>query len=170
MVRMGGGNQATKKTTTTKKTSTKKASAKKEAAPVVEKKNYTHLIIEYLAEGVSSVEKMVKQYKMKPSVVRRAAKELHKTHPEKADLFIAWVEKNYPISRGKTEPSVGETRRYSAQQVKNKKTGKPGPVFARVPLGPLGVTRSGDVDITFDVDEIRIRRVKDDAKAKSKGG
>lgn len=144
MVRMGGSSQ-------TKTSTKKKATPAKAAKPTkpVEKKNYTHLIIEFLAEGTSAVEKMMKEHKMKPSVARRAAKELHKTHPEKADLFIAWVEKNYPLSRGKTEPQPGETRTYSAQQVKNKKTGKPGPVFARTPLGPLGITRKDDVDITF---------------------
>jgi len=131
----------TKKEAGAKKT---KATASK-AAPT----NYLHLMIDYLADGISSVEKRVQKEDIKASVVRRAAEELRKSHPEKSDIFLAWVEKHFPDStiRGKEPPRTGETRDYKAQQVKG------GTPFLRLNLSVLGIKKGEGVRVEFDNDK-----------------
>ena len=163
------GNSATakkkataKKTTkkaTAKKSSTKKASKKtspKKVAPVEDKKKitYSDVIIEFLAEGLNAVQRYIKANSVTPAVVRRASDELMGTHPEKGELFAAWVRQDYPTGRGKTAPQLGEVREFKAQQVdtkdkKTKKVIKEGTPFSRIPLEPIGVKRGQHIMVEF---------------------
>lgn len=136
---------------TTKKTTSKKASKKTGSKNSALKKaptNYLHLIIDYLADGISAVEKRVQKEGIKASVVRRAAEELKKSHPDNADLFVAWLDKNYPDTiRGKEPPKAGEIRDYKAQQVKK------GVPFLRLNLSVLGIKKGEGVRVEFDNDK-----------------
>jgi len=53
-------------------------------------------------------------------------------------------EENQSGNRGRTAPTVGSTRNYSAQQVK---TGGP---FLRLPLDTLGAEKSQDMQVSFE--------------------
>lgn len=58
-----------------------------------------------------------------------------------------------PGSRGRTPPAAGDSRPYKAQCAPDD-----GTIFARIPLGPLGVKKGGIIQVDFTKDSIRIHR------------
>jgi hypothetical protein len=125
----------------------KKAAAKKGTT-------YKDVIIMFLAEGLSLVEKNVESGKVTVSAVRKAAAELKDTFPERADLLSAFADKVQPVStgRGRSPPKPGDDRDYKAQKIGDNEP------FLRLPLGVLGVKKGQSVTVRFQADRLMVTK------------
>lgn len=66
---------------------------------------------------------------------------------ELTDLRQEFIDaKGEPGQKGRKAPTLGETRTYNAQKIKD------GDTFIRLPLSPLGVAKGGKVSVTFNRD------------------
>lgn len=136
----------------------KKAKAKAKKTSVKRKKvddksiTYKDVIIMFLAEGLSLIEKNVKDSKVKVGAVRRAARELKASFPDRADLLSAFADKIQPVhsGRGRTQPKAGDERDYKAQ-----KLGENGP-FLRLPLSVLDAKKGQLVTVRFQADRLTV--------------
>ena len=106
----------------------------------------------FLAEGLSLIEKNVKDSKVKVSAVRRAARELKASFPERADLLSAFADKIQPVhsGRGRTQPKAGDERDYKAQKLGDNEP------FLRLPLSVLGVKKGQLVTVRFQADRLTV--------------
>lgn len=138
------------------KKSAKKSAARRQPTRNQSSSKYYHIIIDYLAEGISAVKRRAEQENIPASILRRAAKEVEQTHPNHAANLVSWVNENYPAGdgvRGKTSPSVGEERAYKAQQVKDSKP------FIRLGLETIGIRKGQKVRVKFETkDRIVVER------------
>lgn len=108
--------------------------------------------IAYLMEGTDGVEKLMDAGQVSKPTIRRALKKFHETGNTPVD-FERWVaERVGPIGRGRSAPSIGETRSYKVQQIKNT-----GP-FLRLPLDSLEIPKGGVVRVRFEGDQIVVTR------------
>ena len=108
--------------------------------------------IAFLMEGVNGVQKLVSDGKVSKPTIRRALRKFHEQGNTPVD-FERWVAENVgPIGRGRSAPSVGETRSYKVQQIKNT-----GP-FLRLPLDSLGINKGGVVRVKFEDGKIVVTR------------
>jgi hypothetical protein len=108
--------------------------------------------IAYLMEGVTGVQHLMEQGKVSKPTIRRALRKFHEQGNTPAE-FERWVaEKVGPIGRGRSAPSVGETRSYKVQQIKNT-----GP-FLRLPLDSLGIKKGGVVRVKFEDGKIVVSK------------
>lgn len=113
---------------------------------------YKDVIILFLSEGLSAVEKQVEAGKLKPATVRRAAEDLKTTAPSHAESLLAFVDKVKPPrqGRGRPSPQAGDNRDYKAQKIG---THEP---FLRLPLGALGVKKGQVVTVRFSEDRLTV--------------
>ena len=137
MVRVSNAKKAPKKKTAPprrkKVEAEKKVSTESSKKPVA--KDYKDLAMAYLAGGNSAVEKMVEEFNMKPTVIRKSAAHVEAEYPDRADMFTKFVEKHYPEGKhGRASPVDGEVRDYRPQQIKSG-----GGPFLRLPLDILDV-------------------------------
>jgi hypothetical protein len=108
--------------------------------------------IAYLMEGVDGVENLMKSGKVSKPTIRRALRKFHESGNTPVE-FERWVaEKVGPIGRGRSAPTIGETRSYKVQQIKNT-----GP-FLRLPLDSLKIKKGGVVRVRFENDQIIVTR------------
>ncbi len=106
----------------------------------------------YLTEGLVAVEDMVAEGKVSKDTLRRALRRFHE-QGHAADEFERFVAENAgPIGRGRTPPSVGDTRSYKVQQIKGT-----GP-FLRIPVDSLDVDKGGVVRVRFEDNKIVLSR------------
>lgn len=104
--------------------------------------------IAYLLGGIEQV----KALDASRSVLIKALKELQ-AQGRKVDSL---EEHLGVVGRGRTGPSVGDTREYKAQQVTTEQgEGLP---FIRLPLAPLGVAKKDKVRVLFHADKIVVSR------------
>jgi len=111
---------------------------------------YKDVIIMFLAEGLSLVEKNVEIGRVTVNAVRRAAKDLQASFPERAETLSAFAEKVRPVhtGRGRSQPVPGDERDYKAQ-----KLGKNEP-FLRLPLSVLDVKKGQLITVRFAADRL----------------
>jgi len=105
------------------------------------------VIVEVMMNGVGVIEKLIEANRVSIEIVRKANRLLKEKYPQKADLLDGWLAKHYPVTpggRGRTNPVVGDTRSYSAQQLKGQ-----GETFLRLNLATLEVAKGESVDVTF---------------------
>lgn len=108
--------------------------------------------IAYLMEGVDGVEKLMHAGQVSKPTIRRALRKFHETGTAPAE-FERWVaERVGPIGRGRSAPSIGETRSYKVQQIKNT-----GP-FLRLPLDSLAINKGGVVRVRFEDNKIVVTK------------
>lgn len=108
--------------------------------------------IAFLMEGTGGVEKLVTEGKVSKPTIRRALRKFHEQGNTPVE-FERWVAENVgPIGRGRSAPSVGETRSYKVQQIKNT-----GP-FLRLPLDSLKINKGGVVRVKFEDGKIVVTR------------
>lgn len=108
--------------------------------------------IAYLMEGIGGVEKLMESGQVSKPTIRRALKKFHETGAVPAE-FERWVaERVGPIGRGRSAPSIGETRSYKVQQIKNT-----GP-FLRLPLDSLAINKGGVVRVRFEDNKIVVTK------------
>jgi hypothetical protein len=144
----------TKNTKLPKKTAKKAKSGKTARKTKNEKTTYKDVIIMFLAEGLSLVEKNVEMGKVSVSAVRKAAADLQGQFPERADLLQAFAEKVQPVSlgRGRTPAKIGDERDYKAQKIGE---GEP---FLRLPLSVLGVKKGQILTVRFQADRLTVAK------------
>ena len=108
--------------------------------------------IAYLMEGIEGVEKLMESGQVSKPTIRRALKKFHETGTVPAE-FERWVaERVGPIGRGRSAPTIGETRSYKVQQIKNA-----GP-FLRLPLDSLHIDKGAVVRVRFEDDRIVVTK------------
>lgn len=108
--------------------------------------------IAYLLDGISGVEKLVGTRKNAGIILKRALKEL-KGQGRNVETLESYVNERHGNSgRGRAMPSVGEERKYRAQQIGD------GGTFLRLPLTPIGVKKGGVVKVRFEADRIIVTK------------
>lgn len=143
--------KSSKKSATRKKKVTSTAADESEDTKTDPKVIYKDIEIAYLAEGLSAVQKLIEEQRVKAGTVRRAAKELAAKYPDKADMLRKFVENNFPETiRGRLPPVDGDEREYKAQQVKN------GAPFLRLPLDVINVKKGQIARVRFTADKIEV--------------
>ncbi len=130
-----------------------KATKKKAAAKAQKRLSYKDVQIAYLADGVSAVEKLLKDGKTSRAAVRKALEALRQQGAAAATLDD-FVKTHIGSSgrRGRSAPLVGSDRTYRAQKLE---TGSP---FVRLPLDALGVKKGGLVTVRFERDRIIVSK------------
>jgi len=114
--------------------------------------SFKDIQIAYLLDGVRAVEKLVAGRKTASVGLRRALREL-KEQGRNTDALESYISERYGSGgRGRSLPTVGDERRYKAQQIKT------GGAFLRLPLAPLGVRKGGSVRVRFESGKIVISR------------
>ena len=114
--------------------------------------SFKDIQIQYLLDGISGVEKLLQGRKNPGAILRRALRVL-KEQGRAVDALESYVEEKFGAGgRGRSMPSVGEERRYKAQQIKT------GGAFLRLPLAPLGVKKSGLVRVRFEADRVVVMK------------
>jgi len=127
--------------------------ASKKSAPKRQVVSFKDLQIAYLLGGIAGVEKLVAGRKNAGPMLRRALKEL-KGQGRGTETLEAYINtKHGAAGRGRSMPTVGEERRYKAQQIGD------GGSFLRLPLSPIGVKKGGVVKVRFEADRVIVTRV-----------
>ena len=115
--------------------------------------SFNDLQIAYLLDGIAGVEKLVADKKNAAPILKRALKEL-KGQGRNVETLETYVnEKHGTSGRGRAMPSIGEERRYKAQQIAD------GGTFLRLPLTPIGVKKGGVVKVRFEADRVIVTKV-----------
>ena len=106
--------------------------------------------IGYLMNGVSYVERIHKNGKASPAIIRRAYVHLHGTGSRGATTLGKWIQDNLGGigTRGRSSPRAGQQRSYKVQEIK---TGDP---FLRLPLRSMSVNKGEDLVVQFEQDHI----------------
>jgi hypothetical protein len=115
--------------------------------------SYKDLQIVYLSDGVSAVEKLMKDGKASRAAVRKALDALRQQGAAAATLDDFVKTHIGQGRRGRSAPLVGTDRTYRAQKLA---TGSP---FLRLPLEALGVKKGGLVTVRFERDRIVVSKV-----------
>lgn len=105
--------------------------------------------------GVEEVRRLYAENLVSAVVISRAANELASRNVEGVSALnelVSEIAPKHAGRRGKQAPTVGETRGYKAQAVKNS-----GP-FMRLPLDTLGIGKGDKVNVKFDNDQIVVTR------------
>lgn len=109
--------------------------------------------IEYLMNGVHSIERLHQDGKASTATIRRALTNLRNGGREVSQLE-QWVQENLGVgTRGRTAPQAGQERIYRAQQIKTS-----GP-FLRLPLSALNINKGQVVSVRFEQDQIVVSKV-----------
>ena len=115
--------------------------------------SFKDIQIAFLLDGISGVEKLIAGRKSAGVVLRKALRDL-KDQGRSVEALQAYVDAHFSSSgRGRSMPSIGEERKYKAQQIKT------GGAFLRLPLHPLGVKKGGSVRVRFETDRIVVTKV-----------
>ncbi len=130
-----------------------KATKKKAAAKPAKRLSYKDVQIAYLADGVSAVEKLLKDGRTSRAAVRKALEALRLQGAAAATLddFVK-SQLGSTGRRGRSAPLVGSDRTYRAQKLE---TGSP---FVRLPLDALGIKKGGLVTVRFERDRIIVSK------------
>jgi hypothetical protein len=115
--------------------------------------SYKDIQIIYLSEGVSAVDKLMKEGRVSRGAVRKALDALRQAGASAATLDDFVKTHIGQGRRGRSAPLVGTERTYRAQKLE---TGSP---FLRLPLEALGVKKGGIVTVRFDRDRIIVSKV-----------
>jgi hypothetical protein len=108
--------------------------------------------IAYLLNGICSIEELHSHGKASTTTIRRALVHLRSGGRE-VSQFESWVNDNLIIGiRGRAAPKAGQERVYRAQQIKTS-----GP-FLRLPLAALKVLKGDDVQVSFEQEQIIVKR------------
>jgi hypothetical protein len=115
--------------------------------------SYKDVQIAYLADGVSAVEKLLKDGRTSRAAVRKALEALRLQGAAAATLddFVK-SQLGSTGRRGRSAPLVGSDRTYRAQKLE---TGSP---FVRLPLDALGIKKGGLVTVRFERDRIIVSK------------
>ena len=131
-----------------------KASKKPKGSPRAGKRlSYKDIQIAFLSDGVSAVEKLLKDGRASRGAVRKALDALRQQGAAAATLDDFVKTHIGQGRRGRTAPLVGTDRTYRAQKLS---TGSP---FLRLPLEALGVKKGGLVTVRFERDRIVVTKV-----------
>jgi hypothetical protein len=132
----------------------KAATKKAKAAPKTGKRlSYKDIQIADLADGVSAVERLMKEGRASRAAVRRALDALRQQGAAAATLDDFVKSHIGQGRRGRSAPLVGTDRTYRAQKLT---TGSP---FLRLPLEALGVKKGGLVTVRFERDRIIVTKI-----------
>ena len=109
--------------------------------------------IAYLADGVSAVEKLLREGKTSRAAIRKALEALRQQGAAAATLddFVK-TQIGTSSRRGRSAPLVGSDRTYRAQKLET------GSAFVRLPLDALGVKKGGLVTVRFERDRIIVSK------------
>ena len=151
------GTKAKKTETSTKGKKAKVVCINSKNKSPSKKRGITHkdVVIMFLAEGLSLIEKNFQSGKVTITALRRAALDLKESYPERSDLLTAFVDKVQPVQpagRGRTAPKAGDERDYKAQKIG---TNEP---FLRLPLSVLGVKKGEAVTVFFQEDLLKVTK------------
>lgn len=131
-----------------------KATKKPKGAPRAGKRlSYKDIQIAFLSDGVSAVEKLLKDGRASRGAVRKALDALRQQGAAAATLDDFVKTHIGQGRRGRSAPLVGTDRTYRAQKLN---TGSP---FLRLPLEALGVKKGGLVTVRFERDRIVVTKV-----------
>jgi hypothetical protein len=128
------------------------AKAKKKATPKAKRISYKDVQIHYLADGISAVERLLKEGRASRAAVRKALDALREQGAAVATLDDFVKTHIGQGRRGRTAPLIGSDRTYRAQKLP---TGSP---FVRLPLEALGVKKGGLVTVRFERDRIVVTK------------
>ena len=144
-----------KKTETSTKAKVVCINSKKKSPSKKRGITYKDVVIMFLAEGLSPIEKNFQSGKVTITALRRAALDLKESYPERSDLLTAFVDKVQPVQpavRGRTAPKAGDERDYKAQKIG---TNEP---FLRLPLSVLGVKKGEAVTVLFQEGVLKVTK------------
>ncbi len=114
--------------------------------------SYKDLQITYLTDGVSAIDKLLKEGRTSKAAVRRAL-EAFEDQGARAAALADFVQTHIGQGRrGRSAPLVGQERVYKAQKL------GVGATFLRLPLEALGVGKGGVVKVRFERDRIVIAK------------
>ncbi len=131
-----------KKTTTAKKTTKKKSL------------DYKDVQILFFKHGTDAIVKGIENQEIAIPVARRAVAEIQKEDPNVKELLSSVLSKYAPRGfRGREMPKVGEHRDYKAQALKADAP------FLRLPLRPLGIKKGDSVRVSFEADQLVVKKV-----------
>lgn len=148
------GTKAKKTETSTKGKKAKVVCINSKNKSPSKKRGITHkdVVIMFLAEGLSLIEKNFQSGKVTITALRRAALDLKESYPERSDLLTAFVDNLPPAGRGRTAPKAGDERDYKAQKIG---TNEP---FLRLPLSVLGVKKGEAVTVLFQEGVLKVTK------------
>lgn len=133
-----------------KRTARKKAPTKSAAARRA--LSYKDLQIIYLTDGVSAIERLLKEGRASKTAVRRALDAFQDQGAQAAALEDYVKTHVGQGRRGRSAPLVGQERVYKAQKLNT------GSTFLRLPLEALGVQKGGVVKVRFERDRIVVTK------------
>ena len=121
---------------------------------------YKDVAIQFLVDGVDALNKLRDSGALTDATARRTARYLSTLANSSGVVFEKWLVSKLPAlsghaGRGRPTPQIGETRDYSAQQIKR------GTTFIRLPVFPMGAKKKDTISVRYESDRIIVTRKPD---------